>query len=77
MQLPRRKTITNQKVMLIKPTGALMIEQAYKDLALPSMTCPLTGRKFAAEDVVELAAAHSGKAAKGNVEAKLHRPSMN
>lgn len=54
-----------------------MIEQTAKDLAFPSMTCPLTGKKFTTDDVVVLCAAHSGKAALGGVEAKLHKPSIN
>ena len=72
-----RKTITNQKVILIKTTGAMMIEQAAKDLAFPTMTCPITGKRFAQADVVELVAAHSGNAACGGVEGKVHKPSMN
>eukprot|EP00598_Pedospumella_elongata_P006532 CAMPEP_0184973250 /NCGR_PEP_ID=MMETSP1098-20130426/5123_1 /TAXON_ID=89044 /ORGANISM="Spumella elongata, Strain CCAP 955/1" /LENGTH=292 /DNA_ID=CAMNT_0027495695 /DNA_START=25 /DNA_END=903 /DNA_ORIENTATION=- len=72
-----RKTITNQKVILIKTTGAMMIEQAAIDLAYPTMTCPLTGKRFSKDDVVELKAAHSGLTARGGVEGKLHRPSMN
>lgn len=72
-----RKTITNQKVILIKTTGAMMIEQAAIDLAYPTMTCPLTGKRFTTDDVVELKAAHSGLTARGGVEGKLHRPSMN
>lgn len=72
-----RKTITNQKVILIKSTGALMLEEAAKELAYPTMTCPITTKRFTMEDVVELKSAQSGLAASGNVEAKLHRPSMN
>lgn len=54
-----------------------MIEQAATELAYPTMTCPLTGKRFSMEDVVELKAAHSGHTARGGVEGKLHRPSMN
>jgi nitric oxide synthase-interacting protein len=72
-----RKTITNQTVVLIKSTGAMMIEQTAKDLAYPTMTCPLTGKRFTMDDVVSLKAAHSGHTARGGVEGKLHRPSMN
>ncbi len=72
-----RKTITNQKVVLIKSTGAHMVEQAAQDLAYPSMTCPLTGKKFTKDDVVVVCAAHSGKAALGGVEASVHKPEFN
>lgn len=72
-----RKTITSQKVVLIKSTGAIMIEQAAKELAFPTMTCPLTGKTFRQDDVLELASAGSGFAARGNIEAKVHRPTIN
>eukprot|EP01040_Poterioochromonas_malhamensis_P002224 gene2224-2366_t len=72
-----RKTITNQKLYFIKKTGALMIEQAAEELAFPTMTCPLTGRSFTRDDVIELARATSGFAATGNVEAKKERPNLN
>ena len=63
--------------MLIKTTGALMIEQTAKDLAYPTMTCPLTGKRITAEDVMELIPAHSGKSACGGAEARIHKPTMN
>ena len=54
-----------------------MIEQTAKDLAYPTMTCPLTGKRFTAEDVMELIPAHSGKSACGGAEARIHKPTMN
>lgn len=54
-----------------------MIEQAAEELAFPTMTCPLTGRSFTRDDVIELARATSGFAATGNVEAKKERPNLN
>lgn len=55
----------------------MMIEQAAKDLAYPTMTCPMTGKKFEMSDVVELVSAVSGFAATGKVEATKHKPSIN
>lgn len=72
-----RKTITTQKVFLIKTTGALMIEQTAKDLAFPSMTCPMTSSPFTMDDVLELVPAASGFSASGSVEAEVHRPTIN
>lgn len=72
-----RKTITNQKVLLIKTTGVYMIESAFKDLALPTKTCPLSGKPFLSEEVVELVSAASGFASSGQVEAKVHRSTIN
>ncbi|RYG66463.1 hypothetical protein EON64_09695 [archaeon] len=72
-----RKTITNQRVVLIKSTGAYMLAETAEQLAYPSMTCPVTGKKFKKEEVLELAKAATGFAASGQVEAKVHRPSIN
>jgi hypothetical protein len=72
-----RKTITNQKVILLKKTGVLMIEQAAEELALPTMTCPITGRSFKKEDILELSRASSAFAATGNVVARKDRPNLN
>ncbi len=54
-----------------------MIENTAKELAYPSMTCPITGKSFEMGDVLELATAGSGFAARGNVEAKVHKPTIN
>jgi hypothetical protein len=54
-----------------------MLEAAAQALAYPTMTCPLTGKKFSTDDVVVLCAAHSGKAALGGVVAKVHKPEFN
>jgi nitric oxide synthase-interacting protein len=72
-----RKTITHQKVILLKNTGTLMIEQAAKDLAYPSMTCPLTGKSFTQADVLEVKPALSGKAAGGGIIGKVHKLTRN
>lgn len=72
-----RKTITNQKVVLLKTSGIIMLESAMKELAIPTMTCPITGKKFTKEDILELKAAASGFSSTGTVEGKVHRPSIN
>jgi len=54
-----------------------MLESVAKDLAYPTMTCPVTGAKFQQSDVVEVAQVASGFASSGTVEAKKYRPSMN
>lgn len=61
-----RKTITNQKVVLIKTTSTVMLESVYKELALPKMTCPITNKKFKVDDVIELKSAASSFASSGN-----------
>ena len=54
-----------------------MIESAYNDLAKPTMTCPMTGKSFTENDVLELKAAASGFSASGAVVAKKHNPTIN
>ena len=68
------KTITNQKVVLLKNTKTLMIESIAQKLAFPSMTCPITGKSFKEDDVLHLVQAASGFASTGSVEAKSYRP---
>lgn len=53
-----------------------MLESAARDLAYPTMTCPLTGERFKMSDVIELQEAATGFAASGQVEAKRYKPSM-
>lgn len=72
-----RKTITSQKVVAIKKTNQIMLESVAKELAYPTMTCPVTGKKFQMSDVVQVAQVASGFASTGKVEAKKYRPSMN
>ena len=53
-----------------------MIEQAAEELAFPTLTCPITGKSFRREDVIELARAVSSFAATGEVIATKHRPTI-
>ena len=68
------KTITNQKVIVLKNTGTVMLESVAKDLAFKTMTCPTTGKKIKESDVIHLAQAASGFSASGSVEATKYRP---
>jgi nitric oxide synthase-interacting protein len=54
-----------------------MLESVAKELAYPTMTCPVTGKKFHMSEVVQVAQIASGFASTGSVEAKKYRPSMN
>lgn len=72
-----RKTITNQKVVLIKPSATLMLAETAEQLAYPTMTCPVTGQKFKKEDVMEIVPAASAFSASGNVQGSVHRPTIN
>lgn len=71
------KTITTQKVIVIKTTRTYMIESVAEQLAFKSMTCPITGKRFAMDDVIHLTPAASGFAASGKVEATKYRPNKN
>ncbi len=54
-----------------------MLESVAKELAFPTMTCPMTGVKFQQSDVMTVAQTASGFASTGSVEAKKYRPSLN
>lgn len=54
-----------------------MVEAAYEELALPSMTCPLTSIPFTKADVLELVSAASAFAASGEVTASKHKYTIN
>lgn len=64
-------------MVLIKTTGVVLLADAAQSLAYPTMTCPVTGKKFTMDDVLELQSASSAFAASGNVEAKKYRLSLN
>ena len=54
-----------------------MLEQTAKDLAYPTKVCPLTGKRFEMSDVIELTQAASAFSSTGQVEAQIHRPTLN
>lgn len=70
------KTITNHSVVAIRTSGQVMIRSVYEELARPTMTCPVTGKKFKEKDVIELQKAASGFAASGKVVAKKYNPTL-
>ena len=70
------KTITTQPTVVIKNTGQVMLKSVYKELAQPTMTCPITGKKFKEKDVLELIKGKSGFAASGDVVAKKYNPTL-
>lgn len=72
-----RKTISSQEVIAIKKTHQIMLESVARELAYPTMTCPVTGTKFKMSDVIPVARTASGFASSGSVEAKKYRPSIN
>jgi hypothetical protein len=72
-----RKTITTQKVILIKSTGTLMLESTAKETCFKQMRDPITNKSFTSEDILELVSATSGFAASGNVTATKYRPTIN
>jgi hypothetical protein len=58
--------ITTQNVLLIKPTGCVVLEPVATRLGiLESKRCPVTGAAFKAKDVLKLATAISGYSASG------------
>jgi nitric oxide synthase-interacting protein len=70
------KAITTQCVVAIKNTGQVMLKSVYGELAYPTMTCPVTGKKFKEKDVLELVRGRSGYAASGEVMATKYNPTL-
>lgn len=70
------KTITTQPTIAIRNTGQVMLKSVYLELAKPTMTCPITGKKFKEKDVLELIKGKSGFAASGDVVAKKYNPTL-
>ncbi|KAL7529779.1 hypothetical protein ACHAXR_003147 [Thalassiosira sp. AJA248-18] len=70
------KTLTTQPTIVIKNSGQVMLKSVYKELAKPTMTCPVTGKKFKEKDVLELIKGKSGFAASGEVVAKKYNPTL-
>ena len=54
-----------------------MLESTAKQLAFPTMICPMTGKKFKKDEVIELVSAASGFSASGVVEGKKHVLKLN
>ncbi len=53
-----------------------MLESIAQELAYPSMTCPITGKRFRMSDIIELKSAASGFAATGAVESSKYRKTI-
>ncbi|KDO28343.1 hypothetical protein SPRG_06582 [Saprolegnia parasitica CBS 223.65] len=70
------KAITHQMVVLLRPSGQVIMESCLKEMVTPSMTCPITGLKLRAKDIVHLQAGGTSYSAHSQVEAKKYRPSM-
>mmetsp|Transcript_385 Transcript_385/g.719 ORF Transcript_385/g.719 Transcript_385/m.719 type:complete len:318 (+) Transcript_385:105-1058(+) len=70
------KVITTQAVVAIRSSGQVMLKSVYDELAKPTMTCPVTGKKFKEKDVVELQKSSSGFAASGQVIATKYNPTL-
>jgi nitric oxide synthase-interacting protein len=72
-----RKPISSQRVVVLLPSGVVMLEEAAQTLAYSEGRCPLTGKKFKRDEVLELRPAATGFSGSGNVESKKYRVTMN
>jgi len=68
--------LTTQEVVVIKKTRQVMLKEMFEKMAKPSMTCPVTGKRFKEKDVLELKKAATGYAASGEVQAKKYRHTL-
>lgn len=72
-----KDTITHQKVILIKSTKVIMIEDVYNNLVKSNNICPITSKKIKDNDILYLQRAASGFSSSGNVEAAVYKPTIN
>jgi len=70
------KVISTQQAVAIKKTGAVMLEDVFQKIVKPSMTCPVTGKKFKEKDILYLMKCASGFAASGKVVATKYKPTI-
>mmetsp|Transcript_19396 Transcript_19396/g.38593 ORF Transcript_19396/g.38593 Transcript_19396/m.38593 type:complete len:305 (-) Transcript_19396:363-1277(-) len=70
------KTITSQRVVCIRKSGQVMLRSAFVQFAAPTMTCPVTGKKFKESHIIELKKASTGFASSGEVTAKKYKPTL-
>lgn len=68
-----KKDITHQAVVFLKPAGIVMLETAAKEVAYPTMTCPLSGKPFKKKDVIKLVTGGTGFASHNDVVATKYR----
>jgi len=69
------KVITTQPIIALH--GHVMLKEMYDKYALPTLTGPVTGRKFSInKHVIELVPGRSGYAASGTVVAKKYNPTL-
>ena len=71
-----QKRITTQEAVAIKSSGQVILTSVFNELAKPTMTCPVTGKKFKGKDIIKLVKGKSGFSASGNVEAKKYNPTL-
>jgi nitric oxide synthase-interacting protein len=71
-----QREMKSQQAVIITPSGYIMLESAAEQFALPSMTCPMTGKKIKSRHIQQLQRSGSSFAAAGQVEAEVYRPTM-
>ena len=71
-----RKHISHQEVVLLAVSGEVMLKEAYTRLAAPSMTCPVSGKKFQKKHVVLLVKGGTGFSSHSKVHATKYQPNM-
>lgn len=71
-----QKPIINQKVVLLKPSGELVLRSVFRDVVKSAMRCPITGKKLRQKDVLELVPGGTAFAGHNKVEASSHRAAL-
>ena len=69
-----RSEITNQPCVLLRASGQVLLKKAALEFAVPTLTCPVTGKAFKRSDVIELVSGGTGFAAHNKVEFSTYTP---
>lgn len=63
--------IVHQKVVLLKPSGQVVLESVLKDCVLKDMVCPISSKPLVKDDILKLQAGGTGFSGHNDIEAKV------
>jgi nitric oxide synthase-interacting protein len=70
-----KKPITHQQAVLIKPSGIVVLESAFKQSIKDpeNVRCPITGAPLGKSDIIRLQTAGTSFSSHNNVQVKIHK----
>lgn len=68
-----KRSLTHQQAVLLKPSGAVLLETVFKQSVEPDMVCPVSGLKLVEGDIIKLQRGGTGFSSHSAVEVKVSR----